>query len=150
MLFATLMCFDDLSLMCFDDLSLIRYYLKERAFHGTLVQEEEAEVRVLKATPQADNLFDVCVCVCVVSPSFYWQAIFKNSKLWESVLSLSPKQVAEELTRLVRELVTPFGRSLMFIMHSLWLACALYQNVSPPILHLPFAPSLLTHTLPEL
>lgn len=48
--------------MCFDDLSLIRYYLKERAFHGTLVQEEEAEVRVLKATPQADNLFDVCVC----------------------------------------------------------------------------------------
>ena len=35
--------------------------------------------------------------------SWQWQAIFKNSKLWESVLSLSPKQVAEELTRLVRE-----------------------------------------------
>eukprot|EP00731_Ephydatia_muelleri_P032145 Em0023g652a len=51
-----------------------RYYLKERAFHGTLVQEEEAE------------------------------AIFKNSKLWESVLSLSPKQVAEELTRLDSEI----------------------------------------------
>ena len=51
-----------------------RYYLKERAFHGTLVQEEEAE------------------------------AIFKDSKLWENVLSLSPKQVAEELTRLDSEI----------------------------------------------
>ncbi|XP_064404349.1 rap guanine nucleotide exchange factor 6-like isoform X2 [Halichondria panicea] len=46
-----------------------RYYLKERAFHGTLVQDEEAE------------------------------HIVKESRLWEHILSLSPKQVAEELTR---------------------------------------------------
>jgi len=48
-----------------------RYYLKERAFHGTLVQDEEAE------------------------------HIFKESRQWEHILGLSPKQVAEELTRQV-------------------------------------------------
>ena len=48
-----------------------RYYLKERAYHGTLVQDEEAE------------------------------RIVKESRQWESILNLKPMQVAEELTRMV-------------------------------------------------
>lgn len=46
-----------------------RYYLKARAFHGTLVQDEEAE------------------------------QIFRESRQWEAITNLSPKQVAEQLTR---------------------------------------------------
>lgn len=51
-----------------------RYYLKERAFHGTLVQDDEAD------------------------------HIFKESRQWEIILNLTPKQVAEELTRQGSEL----------------------------------------------
>jgi hypothetical protein len=51
-----------------------RYYLKERQFHGTLVQDEEAE------------------------------HIFRESKQWESLLNLVPKQVAEELTKVDSEI----------------------------------------------
>lgn len=36
-----------LSCLLFVLLLLCRYYLKERAFHGTLVQDEEAEVSVV-------------------------------------------------------------------------------------------------------
>lgn len=50
-----------------------RYYLKERAYHGTLVQDEEAE------------------------------RIVKESRQWESILNLKPMQVAEELTRMDSE-----------------------------------------------
>jgi hypothetical protein len=51
-----------------------RYYLKERQFHGTLVQDEEAD------------------------------HIFRESKQWESLLNLTPKQVAEELTKVDSEI----------------------------------------------
>ncbi|XP_019851253.1 PREDICTED: rap guanine nucleotide exchange factor 6-like isoform X2 [Amphimedon queenslandica] len=46
-----------------------RYYLKERAYHGTLVQDEEAE------------------------------RIVKESRQWELIYNLKAMQVAEELTR---------------------------------------------------
>ena len=53
--------------------SITRYYLKERAYHGTLVQDEEAE------------------------------RIVKESRQWELIYNLKAMQVAEELTKRVRE-----------------------------------------------
>lgn len=58
-----------------------RYYLKERAFHGTLVHDEEAE------------------------------KIFKESKQWENLLNLHPKQLAEELTRQDSEIFSSIDSS---------------------------------------
>lgn len=52
-------------------LMFFRYYLKERAYHGTLVQDEEAE------------------------------RIVKESRQWEMIYNLKARQVAEELTKQV-------------------------------------------------
>ena len=54
-----------------NSLILSRYYLKERAYHGTLVQDEEAE------------------------------RIVKESRQWEMIYNLKAMQVAEELTKQV-------------------------------------------------
>ena len=48
-----------------------RYYLKERSYHGTLVQDEEAD------------------------------RIVKESRLWEAIYNLKAMQVADEITHQV-------------------------------------------------
>ena len=40
-------------------------------------------------------------CLCLVHVCL--QHIFRESKQWESLLNLTPKQVAEELTKVVRQ-----------------------------------------------
>ena len=88
-----------------------RYYLKERAFHGTLVQDDEADV---------SGRVTLCSCNPPLSPltphpsplpphpspltPHPSQHIFKESRQWEIILNLTPKQVAEELTRQGSEL----------------------------------------------
>ena len=41
-----------------------RYYLKERQFHGTLVQDEEAEVGIMTLCPKYMHAY-MYVCTCI-------------------------------------------------------------------------------------
>ena len=72
-----------------------RYYLKARAFHGTLVQDEEAEVWPTITDNKISNFMPF-------SLSLSLQQIFRESRQWEAITNLSPKQVAEQLTRQVK------------------------------------------------
>ena len=80
-----------------------RYYLKERSYHGTLVQDEEAD------------------------------RIVKESRLWEAIYNLKAMQVADEITHQVCVRRERERDNLLFFVRILLCSVALAHQNSLPI-----------------